>query len=49
MRSQGKLNFGSKIMAENDTYVGELDEDGNACGEGIRTRPNGTTWKGTFY
>ena len=49
MRSQGKLRFSSKDNAVKDTYIGEVDDKGNACGEGITLRANGSIKQGTYY
>merc|ERR1712173_295742 len=29
-------------------YIGEVDREGNAYGEGTKVHPNGTTWRGTW-
>ena len=46
-RTQGKLNYGT-IQLYGDTYMGELDENGKACGEGVLKWSNGTVKKGTW-
>ena len=46
-RSKSKLHYGSKTIGVN-IYVGELDEENRACGEGVVTKPNGDYLKGTF-
>ena len=43
------IHIGIKEIGENDIYEGELDENKNACGEGILKALSGDVYEGTFF